>query len=302
MPDDSLPACAILTQKLFGSSRFASMGGFAQGIYVLLLLREHGFRGRGLPEHMPELMRLCNLRPDEWEMVRTDVLQFFVARAGRLFNDTLEEQLAIALARKAQARMAAQHRWSVPDGAEPSSEADARLTEGKEHMRTHVLGHMRTQMPSVQVQDDLEPPSPPESPDGDSGLRPSACGGRFLEAAKALGMKPREAGRLLKAHPELTAEDLDRWSALPRTRPELVEHVDQVPAYLRSLVFRYGTVDRADLKPPKRKPDGAATEARREEALARRTAEQKAESAKAKAEATPPPTELIAKARRRSRT
>jgi len=296
MPDDHLPAFPILTQKLFGSSRFAALGGFAQGVYVLLLFREWGFRGRGLPEHMLELMRLCNLRPDEWELVRTDVLQFFEARGGRLYNATCEEQLKLALERKAKAVTAAGVRWSGNGGRTAAAGSDE---PGKRDTRAYADAYAQrhaTQMPSVQVQDDEEPHYPPKPPDGGSGVRPSACGGNFFSVAqKTLGLKRREAGRLQKAHPELTDADLSEWRTLPEKRPDLFAKAKSVEAYLRSLVFRYGTVAKASFGPPPEKPRHQLVE----EALARRTAETIAASQRAKAEAEPPPAELLERARRR---
>lgn len=270
MPPDDLPVMSLWVQKLFGSSRFAECRGYAQGIYLLLLAREHGFRGRGLPSDDGAIARLVGLDKADWLEVKGEVMQFFVERDGRLFNDTCEEQIQEALQSKARIRAqrqtAAAARWGAEDAGRNAGAHAAALRED-----------MQPQCPPSPSpspsEDDASPPTPPKKtergrgpPDG----RPSACGGGIASLArKTLELTQREARRLLEQHPELTESDLRHWEGLQEARPDLFTDVRSPKAYIRNLAFRYGTVEAAGAAgPPK-----ASDDARRDDALKRRSNE-----------------------------
>lgn len=293
MPDDDLPVMSLWVQKLFGSSRVAECHGFAQGVYLLLLAREHGFRGRGLPSDDAALARLAGLDRPDWDRVRDQVLQFFELRPdGRLVNSTCEEQIAEAIESRdrvrEQRRCAARARWGTDQegssGGTPQPPAPTGTDAGRNAAAyaPALRPDMRLQCPpSPSPSEDEIPPLPPASGGG--------AGGEILSAAKkALACSTREARRLLREHPALTARDLQDWADLPARRPDLLEGVRSPPAYLRALAWRYGTVAAAGAAGPPRE----APEVAREEALRRRNEELRAELRDASAREALSPDEL----------
>lgn len=277
MPDDDLPVMSLWVQKLFGSSRVAECHGFAQGVYLLLLAREHGFRGRGLPSDDGALARLAGLDRSDWDRVKDQVLQFFELRPdGRLENRTCEEQIAEAIESRdrvrEQRRGAARARWGTDQEDSSAGTPPLPLPTGTDAGRNAgadaaaLRPDMRLQCPpSPSPSEDEIPPLPPASGGG--------AGGEILSAAKkALGCSVREARRLLREHPAMTARDLEDWAQLPARRPDLLVGVRSPPAYVRGLAWRYGTVAAAGAAGPPRESAEAAKEAalrRRNEELRR---------------------------------
>lgn len=110
-PQSALAFCPLNVERFNGSPKVRRLGGFARGIYVLLLLEEWSLQGRGLPSEDWALAAVVNLSPDDWAAVRDEVLEFFdegLADEGqeptRLYNATCEEAIATAIAYRDRAR------------------------------------------------------------------------------------------------------------------------------------------------------------------------------------------------------
>lgn len=87
----------LWTQRFFGSVRVMGLQGEHRLIYLGLLVAEWGLDGRGLPNDLDELARVlgisASLMKEAWGDGSGRVSQFFFLRDGRLFNDTLEDEL-----------------------------------------------------------------------------------------------------------------------------------------------------------------------------------------------------------------
>lgn len=106
-------------RDFFGSPRVIEMTGDCRAVYALSLLASWNENGRGLPSETKQLLRVLGISRKLWNATKQQVLEMYVERNGRLYNERLDAELrrasAIRESKRAAAKETNKTRWKGQD-------------------------------------------------------------------------------------------------------------------------------------------------------------------------------------------